>query len=70
MISSTIPSAKYSCSAPLMNGSTAMKGLSGSGGAALSLSVSGLCAPARTGSADRLRDVLELLLAAILEANF
>ena len=51
MISSTIPSAKYSCSgSPLMfsNGSTAMDGLSGSGGTALSLSLSALNAPART----------------------
>src|SRR5258708_18087188 len=51
VISSTIPSAKYSCSGSsdmFWNGRTAIEGLSGSGGGAPFLSVSALYAPPRT----------------------
>ena len=72
MMSSTMPSAKYSCSgSPLMfwNGSTAIDGLSGSGERGL-----GRCRrlpdPGRDAiDADRPGDVLELLLAHVLEGQ-
>src|SRR5215831_10113770 len=60
MISSTMPSAKYSCSgSPLIlaKGSTAIDGLSGSGGAVVADPV----------DPDRPDNVLDLLLAEILE---
>ena len=74
MISSTMPSAKYSCSgSPLMfaNGSTAIDGLSGSGRGRC-------CAGARSPTVEvvatrydphRPGDVLELLLAHVLEGE-
>ena len=74
MISSTMPSAKYSCSgSPLIlaKGSTAIDGLSGSG-SGVGRPCLGLFGPAGAGSAvdpHRPRDVLDLLLAQILEGE-
>ena len=74
MISSTMPSAKYSCSgSPLMfwNGSTAMDGLSGSGsgiGGAVD-GFAGSAAEPDGEDAHRPGDVLDLLLAQILERD-
>ena len=71
MMSSTMPSAKYSCSgSPLMfwNGSTAIDGLSGSGSGARRRSVAAACALGELDDAidaHRPRDVLDLLLAQI-----
>jgi hypothetical protein len=71
VISSTIPSAKYSCSgSPLMfsNGSTAIVLWEWKGCTQL-LDRRATRSRAYRVRADRLGDVLELLLAAILEAN-
>ena len=70
MIFSTMPSTKYSCSgSPLMfwNGNTAIDGLSGSGSAAAG-GVAGVSV-LHPVDPDRLGDVLDLLLAQIVEAE-
>ena len=77
MMSSTIPSAKYSCSgSPLMfwNGRTAIDGMSGAprsgAGAAIGLAPVRACAPSSaTVDADRPGDVLQLLLALVDKAD-
>ena len=76
MISSTMPSAKYSCSgSPLMfwNGSTAIDGLSGngSGARAVKSEVRAMLSPAilHIEHAHRPRDVLDLLLAPVVKAE-
>src|SRR5262249_38476107 len=71
MISSTIPSAKYSCSgSPLIlaKGNTAMDGLSGSGSAG-GAGVGALLAAANPVDAHSPRDIFDLLLAQILKGE-
>ena len=72
MISSTMPSAKYSCSgSPLMfwNGSTAIDGLSGSARRCSCSEARPSLGQANPIDPDRPCDVLEVLLADILEAQ-
>ena len=72
MMSSTMPSTKYSCSgSPLIfwNGKTAIDGLSGSASAGVALAGAAAAVSLHAIDAHRPGDVLDLLLAQILEGE-